>query len=93
VTLSSSTIPDALVVPTVAVVLTNSGQKAVMVVDKDNVAHLTPVNVGVVDGENTQILSGVAAGQKVVTQGAYGMDDGTKVNIIAAGQDSGDTQP
>lgn len=93
VTLSSSSIPDALVVPTVAVVLTNSGQKAVMVVDKDNVAHLTPVNVGVVDGENTQILSGVAAGQKVVTQGAYGMDDGTKVNIIAAGQDSGDAQP
>ena len=32
----------------------------------------------------TQILSGLAAGDQVVTKGAYGMDDGTKVKIAAA---------
>ncbi|MGA8111404.1 MAG: efflux RND transporter periplasmic adaptor subunit [Acidobacteriaceae bacterium] len=93
VTLSSSAIPNALVVPTVAIVLTNVGQRAVMVLDKDSVAHLTPVTTGVVDGGSTQILSGVSAGQRIVTQGAYGLDDGAKVNIVPAGQDSGDAQP
>ncbi|HEX4038268.1 MAG TPA: efflux RND transporter periplasmic adaptor subunit [Acidobacteriaceae bacterium] len=93
VSLSSSTIPNALVVPTIAILLTNARQKAVMVVDKDSVAHLTPVTVGVVDGDNTQILTGLSAGQRIVTQGAYGLDDGTQVNIVAAGQGSGDAQP
>lgn len=99
VTLSSSAIHNALVVPTVAIVLTNVGQKAVMVIDKENVAHLTPVTAGVVDGDRTQILSGLTAGQRVVTQGAYGLDDGTKVNIVTGTEDqddkpaAGDTQP
>lgn len=97
VTLASKAIPNTLVVPTVAIVLTNVGQKAVMVVDKDSVAHLTPVRVGVVDGDETQILSGISAGQRIVTQGAYGLDDGTKVNIVTGSGDegdaSGDAQP
>lgn len=97
VTLSSAAIPNAVVVPTVSVVLTNSGQKAVMVIGNDNVAHLAPVTVGVVDGDQTQILSGVSAGQKIVTQGAYGLDDGTKVNVVTGSADqddkSGDDKP
>ncbi|MGC2619352.1 MAG: efflux RND transporter periplasmic adaptor subunit [Acidobacteriaceae bacterium] len=97
VTLSSRTIPDALVVPSAAIILTNAGGKAVMVVDKDNVAHLTPVSVGVIDGDDTQIVSGVAAGQRIITQGANGLDDGTKVQIVAGSADqddkSGDAQP
>jgi len=97
VTLSSSTIPSALIIPSAAIVLNNAGQKAVMVVAPDNVAHLTPVTVGVVDGDRSQILSGLSAGQRVVTQGAYGLDDGTRVNIVTGSADadgkSGDAQP
>jgi multidrug efflux pump subunit AcrA (membrane-fusion protein) len=36
-------------------------------------------------GADTQVLSGLLTGDLVVTKGAYGMDDGTKVKIVAAG--------
>jgi hypothetical protein len=56
-----------------------------MVVGPDNVAHQKDVKTGITDGHDTQVLSGVQPGDLVVTTGAYGMDDGTKVKITAAG--------
>jgi hypothetical protein len=48
------------------------------------VANQKTVKIGISDGHDTQILSGLAAGDQVITKGAYGMDDGTKVKIAAA---------
>jgi hypothetical protein len=35
-----------------------------------------------------QITSGISPGDNVITEGAYGLDDGTKVKVTAAGDDA-----
>jgi HlyD family secretion protein len=85
VSLAAGTLTDVVTVPNEALIATKSGTPAVMVVGADNVAHQKDVKTGITDGHDTQVLSGVQPGDMVVTQGAYGMDDGTKVKIVAAG--------
>ncbi|HEX3663275.1 MAG TPA: efflux RND transporter periplasmic adaptor subunit [Acidobacteriaceae bacterium] len=85
VNVAGRTVPKALVVPSVAVIVASSGKAAVMVVGSDGVAHQTPVTTGIADNGETQILSGLSAGQQVVTAGAASMDDGTRVNVESAG--------
>ncbi len=84
VAVSSRTIQNALCVPNEALIATKAGDPAVMVIGADGVASQKAVKTGITDGHDTQILSGLAAGDQVVTKGAYGMDDGTKVKIAAA---------
>lgn len=71
---------NALVVPSDAVLTAQDGTTSVMLI-KDGAAHQTTVKTGIRDGSDVQILSGVNAGDQVVTQGAYGLPDGTKVTI------------
>jgi HlyD family secretion protein len=85
VSLAARTLADAVTVPNEALITTKSGTSAVMVVGADSVAHQKDVKTGITDGHDTQVLSGVQPGDLVVTKGAYGMDDGTKVKIVAAG--------
>ena len=85
VSLAARTLADAVTVPNEALIATKSGTSAVMVVGADSVAHQKDVKTGITDGHDTQVLSGVQPGDLVVTKGAYGMDDGTKVKIVAAG--------
>ena len=84
VSVSARTVQNALCIPNEALVATKSGDPAVMVIGPDSVANQKPVKTGITDGQETQVLSGLAAGDLVVTKGAYGMDDGTKVKIAAA---------
>jgi hypothetical protein len=56
-----------------------------MVIGADGTARSTLVKTGITDGTDTQIVSGINAGDQVVTNGAYGMDDGTKVKVVAGG--------
>jgi HlyD family secretion protein len=83
VAITARTIPNALVVPTAAIVEDAGGGKHVMVVGTDNIAHRHEVQVGVQSGDETQILSGIQAGQQIVTVGAYALDDGTHVQVVA----------
>jgi HlyD family secretion protein len=85
VSLAAHTLNDVVTVPNEALITTKAGTPAVMVVGADSVAHQKDVKTGITDGHDTQILSGVQPGDLVVTTGAYGMDDGTKVKITAAG--------
>ena len=87
VTLRGRAIPDALVVPTEAIVIGTSGKPTVMIVGTDGVAHQTAVETGIAGDDTTQILSGLTAGQQVVTVGAASLDDGTHVKISAAADD------
>lgn len=91
VSITGSTVAQALKVPAAAVVTAQDGSKAVMVVGSDNVAHRKPVTVGIADGDDIQILSGVTPADTVITGGAYGLDDGTKVKVGPA--DSDDAKP
>ena len=63
------------------------GSKSVMLVGSDNKAHAKAVKLGIQDGQDVQVLEGLALTDRVITQGAYGLDDGTAVKIGTADTD------
>lgn len=79
----NSTVKNALVVPQDAVLTGADGAKSVMVIGPDQIAHSTTVTTGIHQNDDIQILTGLNAGQQVVTQGAYGLPDGAKVTIAS----------
>ena len=81
VAIIAETIQNTLVVPAAALLNGDEGKTKVMVVTSDSVAHERAVAVGVRQGERVQILSGVQAGEQVVTSGGLGLDDKAKVTI------------
>lgn len=87
VSIKGRTVAQAWKVPASAVLTAQDGSKFVMVVGSDSVAHKRPVNVGIQDGDDVQVTSGLAPGDMVITGGAYGLDDGTKVKIGPAADD------
>lgn len=82
--LTAMTIKDALVVPAAAVISAPDGTPAVMIAGADGRAHLRAVKTGVREGDEVQIVQGVAATDKVVSTGVYGLPDNTKIKIEAA---------
>jgi RND family efflux transporter MFP subunit len=84
-----STINDALQVPAAAILPAQDGGTAVMVIGADGTAKKQAVTVGIRTPESVQITSGVGLTDMVVTEGGYGLDDGTKVAIgkPGAGED------
>jgi membrane fusion protein (multidrug efflux system) len=70
--------PRAVTVPAEALVPDGEGFK-VFVVDSAGVAHARTVTIGTRTGALVEIVQGVAAGETVVTYGAYGVDDGARV--------------
>jgi len=83
VVIAASPVADAIVVPSSAVTLdaTNGNTGTVMVVDDKSIAHEVHVTIGVRSGGRTQIVSGMNGGETVVTEGNYGLPDGTRVAI------------
>ena len=75
------TVKDAIVVPTSALLNANAGDAQVMVVDAQSVAQSRDVKTGVQNKDQVQIVSGLKPGEQVVSQGAYGLPDKTKVKI------------
>ena len=71
-------IPDALTVP-VEAVLTRGAAKSVFVLGPDNVVHARTVSVGESTDTSAQILTGLTAGDTVVTTGASALSDGQRV--------------
>jgi HlyD family secretion protein len=64
VTFLGKPLPNAIVVPTVAIV-TKEGETGVMVVDENNEPKFKPVTIGISIEDKTQILSGLLPGEKV----------------------------
>lgn len=77
----AKTIPNALEIPSAAIVTDSDGKTSVMVVGPHNHAHQVRVTEGIQQDGKVQILSGLQQGQRVVTEGAYGLPDGTKVQF------------
>ena len=84
VSLTARTVKDALVVPAKSIVTATDGTTSVMLAGSDGLAHQKTVKVGIRNGDDVQILDGVTASDKVVTSGAYGLPDKTKIKIEAA---------
>lgn len=76
-----ATIKGALQVPVAAIVPSADGGTSVMVIGADGAAHTRAVKVGVRTQEAVQITSGLSAADTVITEGAYGLDDGTKIKV------------
>jgi multidrug efflux pump subunit AcrA (membrane-fusion protein) len=78
------TLPDALAIPSAALLTGPDGTNSVMVAGSDGKAHQHPVKVGIRDGDKVQIAEGLAAGDRIVGTGAYGLPDGSKITSAEA---------
>jgi RND family efflux transporter MFP subunit len=68
---------DALVVPQNAIL----ENKYVFIVNEDNTVRRQEVSIGLENTDMVEILNGVQSGDRVVVEGSYGLDDGTKIEI------------
>ena len=76
--ITAATHSDAVTVPVEALVPEGEGF-TVFVVDSAGIAHARPVTVGGRTDKVAEIRDGVAAGERVVTEGAYGVQDSARV--------------
>jgi len=58
-----------------------------MVIKPDGTAAKRPVTLGIRNSESAQVLSGLGPADTVITTGAYGLDEGTRVKVGAAEAD------
>jgi len=83
VNLLVDTLQKAVLVPTPAV-LSGAPGDYVYLVNADQTVSVHKVTPGPTDGKNTVILSGLAAGQIVVTDGTDRLSDGAKIKVGGA---------
>jgi HlyD family secretion protein len=83
ISITAATAQDALIVPNNSIFQTNDGANYVVVAGSDNVAHQKNVQLGIRGVTESQITSGVNAGESVITSGGYGLPDKTKIKIEA----------
>jgi HlyD family secretion protein len=91
VSITGRTVAQALKIPLSSVLTAQDGSKSVMVAGGDGAAHRKAVTLDIQDGEDVQVTSGVSPTDMVITNGAYGLDDGAKVKVGPA--DADDAKP
>ncbi len=90
VTVTLTTVADAITVPTTAVQTGPQGQ-FVYVVTKEQAAEMRPITIERTYGEQTVIASGLVAGETIVTDGQLRLTPGSKVAIKSP--DAGKKEP
>jgi HlyD family secretion protein len=90
--ITGRTVPAAVKIPLAAVLTAEDGSKSVMTMSSDGTAHRKSVKLGIQDGEDVQVISGIGTSDSVITEGSYGLDDGTKVKV-GAEKEEGDDKP
>src|SRR5438477_1374962 len=83
ISITAATAKNAVLVPNNSIFQTNDGANYVVVAGSDNIAHQKTVQLGIRGVTDTQITSGVNAGESVITSGGYGLPDKTKIKIEA----------
>lgn len=79
--LTAQTVKDALVIPSNSVLTAPEGATTVMLAGSDGRAHQKAVKLGIRNGEDVQVLEGLSENDKVVSNGAYGLPDKTRIKI------------
>ena len=80
--ITGDTVAQAMQVPAAALLPAGEGgSSSVMVVGADGAAHKRAVKIGIRTPEAVQITGGLSAADNVITEGSYGLDDGTKVTV------------
>ena len=87
VSMVAKTAKDAIVVPTGAVFKNAEGADYVLLAGTDDKAHQKTVQAGIRNTELTQVVSGINAGDPVVTTGGYAVPDGTAIKIEKPGEE------
>jgi len=82
----------ASVVPAAAILPGEEGGTAVLTVTSDSIAHTRAVKLGVREGNQVQVLSGVNPGDEVVVVGGLGVDDKTKVKVVTTAVEESDEE-
>lgn len=77
--ITGTTLAEALQIATTALLPTQDGTNSVMVAGADGAAHKRTVAVGIRTVAKVQITSGLSAADNVITEGSYGLDDGTRI--------------
>ncbi len=79
---------NVVIVPSAAI---QGGAQAtvVYVVKEDSTVTLRPVKTGPIEGQNTAIESGLAAGERVITDGVDRIREGAKVEVTQPGAAGG----
>lgn len=90
VTVTLTTVADAITVPATAVQTGPQGQ-FVYVVTKEQAAEMRPITIERTYGEQTVIASGLVAGETIVTDGQLRLTPGSKVAIKSP--DAGKKEP
>ena len=80
----------ATVVPVAAILPGEEGGTAMLTVSSDSIAHKRAATLGVREGNQVQILSGVNPGEEVVVVGGMGLDDKAKVKIVTTAVEESD---
>ena len=84
VSIVARTVPNAVVIPVVALLKTPEGEATVMVAGADGRAHQQAVETGIRHQDEVQITKGLKGGDTVVTAGGYGLPDNTKIRTAPA---------
>jgi multidrug efflux pump subunit AcrA (membrane-fusion protein) len=75
-------VANALTIPPDAVLTSADGaSKYVMVIAADSTAHKKNISIGIQSADSVQVLSGLTTSDMVITTGAYGLDENTKVKV------------
>jgi HlyD family secretion protein len=80
----------ASLVPAAAILPGEEGGTAVLTVTSDSIAHRRAVKLGIREGNQVQILSGLNPGDEVVVVGGLGVDDKTKVKVVTTAVEESD---
>jgi len=86
-------VPNAVVIPVAALLKTPEGATTVMVAGADGRAHQQAVETDIRHQDEVQITKGLNRGETVITSGAYGLPDNTKIRVAAATPASEPSKP
>lgn len=81
VAMIAKTVKDAVAVPTASVFKNADGAYYVLLAGTDNKASQKPVQLGVKNAELAQIVSGINAGDPVITSGGFAIPEGTAISV------------
>lgn len=74
---------NVILVPTEAIQTGTNGQY-VYTIDDQNIAHMVPVQTGLVGDGITEVTSGLAGGERLVTVGQFYLNEGSEVRVVSA---------
>ena len=92
VSMVARSVPDAISVPSAALLTAADGTTSVMVAGRceksknatDQCAHQKTVKAGIREEDRVQIVEGLQAGDRIVATGAYGLPDNSKITSAEA---------